>query len=95
MKTKKTFQIFSIITAMALTGCAMTPERQEALAGLFNAISAGANTTLQAQQVEQQQLTRFRNQAVQNQNDDQRRRQLQQLCMNPANRLSPLCLYPE
>ncbi len=85
----------ALFLLLALTGCAISPEGQEALAGVFGAISAGANTTLQAQQNEQQQLMQFHNQAVQNQADDQRRRQLQQLCMNPANRQNPLCLYPQ
>lgn len=76
---------------LSLNGCAISPEGQEALAGIFGAISAGANATLQVQQNEQQKLMQYQNQVLQNNDDYQRARAMQQLCMNPANRQYPIC----
>ncbi len=95
MTNKLTRKITAILLFLPLTGCAISPEGQEALAGLFGAISVGANTTLQAQQNEQQQLMRYQNQALQKNEDYQRARSMQQLCMNPANRQYPICQRPQ
>ena len=95
MKNKFTHKFFALLAGLTLTGCAISPQTQEALAGVFGAISAGANATLQAQQGEQQQLMQYQNQVMQNNADQQKARQLQQLCMNPVNRQNPLCLRPQ
>jgi hypothetical protein len=95
MKNTLVQKISALSAALALTGCAISPESRDALAGVFGAISAAANTTLQAQQGEQQQLMQYQNQVMQNNADQERARQLQQLCMNPVNRQNPLCLRPQ
>ena len=95
MKNLSAQKILALLASLALSGCAISPQGQDALAGLFGAISAGANATLQAQQGEQQQLMQYQNQVIQNNADMEKARQLRQLCMNPANRQNPLCLRPQ
>lgn len=88
-------KICVILASLALTGCAISPEAQGLLYDGFSMMSNAANTAVQAQEVEQQQLMRHHNQALQDNADRQKAYQLQQLCMNPANRKEPLCLRPQ
>jgi hypothetical protein len=92
---KFTRKICVILASLALTGCAISPEAQGLLSDGFSILSNAANTGVQAQEVEQQQLMRYHNQALQDNADRQKAYQLQQLCMNPANRKEPLCLRPQ
>ena len=98
MKNKIVLKMSIFLATLALTGCALTSERQEAIAGLLRAVSAGANAAAEIQRREQQAMSQF----IQDQNQNNQQRdaaetayQVQLMCSKPVNRKNLLCQRPK